>query len=200
VHLVPALSSLGALAALVLWSTKVAEDSMTDVSKAASGIQVDLRYATEDNFFHQRFYKDDTRALLRPATTKKLAAAQDEFFGKGLSLKVWDAFRPLHVQREMWKVKPDSNYVANPANGSRHNRGAAVDVTLVDKDGRELDMGTAFDDFSAKAHLDAAGLTEAAQKNRGLLRTVMERHGFKPLKTEWWHFDDADWEKYGLVE
>jgi len=198
-HLVPALTSLGALAALVMLGTKVAEDGMTDVAKAAPGVQVDLRYATADNFLKQRFYTD-TRALLRPATAKKLAAVQEDFSSQGLKLKIWDAFRPLHVQREMWKVKPDSNYVANPANGSRHNRGAAVDVTLVDKDGHDLDMGTGFDDFSTKAHLDAAGLSEAAQKNRTLLRTVMERHGFKPLRTEWWHFDDSDWEKYGLVE
>ena len=100
----------------------------------------------------------------------------------------------------MWKVKPDANYVADPARGSRHNRGAAVDVTLVDNNGQELEMGTGFDDFSPRAHLDAAGLTDAAQKNRKLLRDVMERHGFKPLRTEWWHYDDADWEKYGLLE
>jgi D-alanyl-D-alanine dipeptidase len=160
---------------------------------------VDLRYATEDNFFRQRFYKD-SRAMLRPATAKKLAAAQAEFSQKGLKLKIWDAFRPLSVQREMWKVKPDSNYVADPAKGSRHNRGAAVDVTLVDGEGRELEMGTGYDDFSPRAHLEAAGLTEAARKNRALLREVMERHGFKPLRTEWWHFDDAEWEKYPLVE
>jgi len=198
-HLVPALSSLGALAVLVLLSAKVADKGMADISRTAPEIQVDLRYATPDNFFKQRFYTN-TRALLRPATAKKLAAAQAEFSTRGCKLKIWDAFRPLRVQREMWKILPDSTYVANPDKGSRHNRGAAVDVTLVDQDGKELDMGTAFDDFSPRAHLDATGLSETARKNRKLLHEVMEKHGFKPLRTEWWHFDDADWEKYGLVE
>ena len=200
-HLVPALLSLGAFAALVLVSKPPAGKSpdMTDVKTAAPGVQVDMRYATAENFFRQKFYSDP-RALLRPATATKLAAAQAEFAQRNLSLKIWDAFRPLRVQREMWKVKPDSNYVANPARGSRHNRGAAVDITLVDKDGKELDMGTGFDDFSPKAHLDALGLSETVKKNRALLREVMERNGFKPLQTEWWHFDDADWEKYGIVE
>ena len=198
-HLVAALTSIGAFAALVLLSTRVTDAGLTDLSKAAPGVLVDLRYATADNFFRQKFYTD-TRALLRPDTAKKLAAAQTEFTERGLKLKIWDAWRPLRVQREMWKVKPDANYVADPARGSRHNRGAAVDVTLVDNNGQELDMGTGFDDFSPRAHLDAAGLTDAAQKNRKLLRDVMERHGFKPLRTEWWHYDDADWEKYGLLE
>jgi D-alanyl-D-alanine dipeptidase len=198
-HLLPALVSLGALAALFLLSSKPAGGTMTDLSEVAPGIQVDLRYATADNFFRRKFYTD-ARAMLRPATAKKLAAAQAECAARGLTLKVWDAWRPLRVQREMWKVMPDSNYVADPARGSRHNRGAAVDVTLVDKEGRELDMGTGFDDFSPRAHLDAPGLSDAVQKNRAVLREVMERHGFKPLRTEWWHFDDAEWERYGLAD
>ncbi len=172
---------------------------LVDLASAAPGVKIDLRYATADNFFHRRFYID-ARALLRPSTAAKLAAAQREFAERGLHLKVWDAWRPLRVQREMWKVTPNPDYVADPARGSRHNRGAAVDVTLTDADGHDLEMPTGFDDFSPRAHADAADVSEAAGKNRALLREVMERHGFRALRTEWWHFDDAAWEQFGILE
>jgi D-alanyl-D-alanine dipeptidase len=195
----PALTALGALAfCMLLHGKPAAQPAMADVAKEAPGIVIDLRYATADNFFRKKFYTD-ARAMLRPATAKKLAAAEADFAKQGLHLKVWDAWRPLRVQREMWRVLPDSRYVANPNRGSRHNRGAAVDVTLT-KDGRELEMPTGFDDFTPRAFADASDVSETGKKNRALLRTVMERHGFAALKTEWWHFDDTDWQKYDIVE
>jgi D-alanyl-D-alanine dipeptidase len=196
---IPALTAAGALACCVLLHGKPASaPPMADVAKEVPGVTLDLRYATADNFFKQKFYTD-TRALLRPATAKKLAAAEAEFEKQGLHLKVWDAWRPLKVQREMWRVLPDSRYVANPANGSRHNRGAAVDVTLT-KNGKELEMPTGFDDFTARAHADAGGVSATAKANRSLLREVMEHNGFTALSTEWWHFDDTDWKQYEIIE
>jgi len=195
----PPLTALTALVLCIWLRAGTGGPVLVDLAAAAPDVKVDLRYATDDNFFRRRFYPE-ARALLRPSTAVKLAAAQKEFAASGLSLKVWDAWRPLRVQREMWKVMPDPDYVADPAKGSRHNRGAAVDVTLVNKDGRELEMPTGFDDFSPRAHADAANVSGSAKQNRALLRAVMERHGFRALRTEWWHFDDADWEQFGILE
>ena len=195
----PPLTALTALLLCVWLHGAGREPVLADLAAAAPDVRVDLRYATNDNFFRQRFYREK-RALLRPPTAAKLAAAQREFTERGLHLKVWDAWRPRRVQREMWKVLPNPDYVADPAKGSRHNRGAAVDVTLTDKDGRDLEMPTAFDDFSPRAHSDAPDVSDAAKQNRALLREVMERHGFRVLRTEWWHFDDTDWEQFEILE
>ena len=195
----PPLTAITALLLCVWLRAGGKRPVLTDLAEATPDIRLDLRYATEDNFFRRKFYPE-ARALLRPSTAAKLAKAQQEFGALGLHLKVWDAWRPRRVQREMWKVMPNPDYVADPAKGSRHNRGAAVDVTLVDKDGRELEMPTGFDDFSLRAQADAADVSDSAKQNRTLLRGVMERHGFRALRTEWWHFDDKDWEQFDMLE
>jgi D-alanyl-D-alanine dipeptidase len=100
----------------------------------------------------------------------------------------------------MWEVLPDSNYVANPAKGSRHNRGAAVDLTLVDRNGKELEMPTGFDDFTERAHRNYSGGSAQALKNRQLLEDVMKKYGFIPLATEWWHFDAPGWDKFSILD
>ena len=117
-----------------------------------------------------------------------------------MRLKILDGYRPPSVQRELWKVKPDPRYVAHPDKGSRHNRGAAVDVTLVKADGSEVPMPTAFDDFSEKAAADYAKLPAEVIKNRKLLQDAMTKHGFTILKAEWWHFDDSDWKSFPIEE
>ena len=162
-----------------------------------TGIQIELRYATTENFTHKRVYRSG-RCRLRPAAATALVAAQRELRARGLGLKVWDCYRPLSVQKVFWSLVPDERYVADPAKGSRHNRGAAVDVTLVDARGRELPMPTKFDDFSERAHRDFAALPEDARRNRALLEDVMTRHGFTGLPTEWWHFDLNGWEAYEI--
>jgi D-alanyl-D-alanine dipeptidase len=96
----------------------------------------------------------------------------------------------------MWQVFPNPNYVANPTKGSRHNRGAAVDLTLVDGNGKELEMPTRFDDFTERAHRDYNGASAQAKKNRKLLEDAMKKYGFIPLATEWWHFDAPGWDKF----
>ncbi len=163
-------------------------------------IILDLRYATEDNFTHQKVYPL-ARGILRSETAQKLAAANAQFRKSGYTIKVWDAYRPIYVQKIFWDLVPDDRYVANPyKGGSRHNRGGAVDITLVDKDGHEVQMPSGFDDFSSKAWSNNFALTTAVQKNVTYLRQVMMTHGFTPLEHEWWHFDDKDWRKFPLVD
>lgn len=168
-----------------------------DIATVNARIRLDIRYATTNNFTHQKVY-DAARCVLREGTARKLDDVQQDLERMGLGLKVFDCYRPLEVQRKFWAILPDERYVADPSKGSRHNRGAAVDLTLVTAGGQELQMPTAFDDFSEKAHRDYQTLPPAAIRNRALLERVMKKHGFIPLPTEWWHFDDADWRKYPI--
>ncbi len=170
---------------------------LVDITTVNARIRLDIRYATANNFTHQKVY-DEARCLLREGTARKLSAIQRELERTGLGLKVFDCYRPLAVQRKFWAILPDERYVADPAKGSRHNRGAAVDLTLVTAAGDELAMPTGYDDFSEKAHRDYQALPPAAIRNRALLERVMKKHGFIPMPTEWWHFDDADWRKYPI--
>jgi D-alanyl-D-alanine dipeptidase len=169
---------------------------------ALAALRVELRYATPANFTGRVVYDVGSapRCYLRRPVAVRLAAVQAELAQRRLGLKAYDCYRPLSVQRILWRLVPDERYVADPQKGSRHNRGAAVDVTLVDERGRELEMPTAFDDFSERAHRDYQGASPAAREHRALLEEVMTRHGFVPLPTEWWHFDDRGWESYPLTD
>ncbi len=165
-----------------------------------STIATDVRYATKNNFTHQVLYSTD-RVYLRKIVAEHLKQVNNYVKEKyGLQLKVFDGYRPLSVQKKMWAIVPDSRYVANPKNGSRHNRGAAVDVTLIDSLNNELDMGTGFDDFTEKAHFDYPDLTPEQKKNRKILRQAMEKFGFVGLKTEWWHYDFKGWRKFHILD
>lgn len=156
----------------------------------------EVRYATRHNFTGKVLYPIP-RVFLHRDAARALSRVQRDLQRRGLGLKIWDAYRPLSVQRKMWNLIRDERYVSNPAkNKGRHTRGTAVDVTLVDKLGRELPMPSDFDDFSARAHRDYRGGTPEQRRNRQLLESVMQRHGFTGYPTEWWHFDLADWEKY----
>lgn len=173
---------------------------LVDVKKINSDFVLDLRYATNNNFLGEKVYPQ-ARCFLRYEAAVQLNSVQKELESIGLGLKIFDGYRPLEVQRKMWEVMPDSRYVANPyKNGSRHNRGAAVDVSLVDSAGTELNMPTDFDDFSEKARQDYMNLPAEQRRNRWILRTVMEKHGFKPISSEWWHYDLEGWQKYGIVD
>lgn len=155
-------------------------------------IVVDLRYATENNFTGQKIY-DFTDAWLRYGTVKKLMAVQEALQQQGLSLKIWDAFRPPAAQFKLWEVYPVAEFVANPNGGnfSPHSRGHTVDITLVDSEGNELEMPTEFDDFSHYANRDYSDCTEAAAANARLLENLMEENGFTAYYSEWWHFVDT---------
>jgi zinc D-Ala-D-Ala dipeptidase len=160
----------------------------------------DFRYATQQNFTKNVLYKNPG-AFLRLPAARALRAAQNELKRQHLGLQLFDAYMPYSVTVEMWKIVPDDRYAANPAKGSGHNRGIAVDVTLVDLDsGKELRMPSDFDDFSEKAHHDYIPADSLVTANRKLLRTTMERHGFIALETEWWHYYLPDATKYHLMD
>lgn len=153
---------------------------------------VDLKYATEDNFTGQVIY-DFEDVFLRYGTVMKLCAVHEELAKQGLGLKIWDGFRPVSAQFKLWEVCPDDTYVANPNRGfSNHSRGFAVDITLVDSEGNELEMPTEFDDFSGNANRSYYGCSPQEATNAKLLQAIMEKHGFAGYWGEWWHFNDTD--------
>ncbi len=164
---------------------------LVDVRSVAPEVVVEMRYTGSDNFTGRTIY-DCGRCFLRPETAAKVARAEGELRQRGLSLKMWDCYRPLAAQKLLWSIVPDPRFVADPRKGSRHNRGNAVDVTLVDSSGRELEMPTKFDDFSPRAAHGERNLPAHVLENRRLLAETMEKAGFRRLATEWWHYDDTD--------
>lgn len=150
-----------------------------------------LPYATEDNFTGRVIY-DFTDAYLRYGTVKKLQKVNDDLALLGLTVKIWDGFRPVSAQFRLWEAVPDPTYVANPNVGfSSHSRGNTIDLTLIDFQGNELEMPTGFDDFSAKADRNYNDCSEAQRTNAEILEAIMEKHGFKGYVGEWWHFSDT---------
>ncbi|MCE2612484.1 M15 family metallopeptidase [Flavobacteriaceae bacterium D16] len=148
----------------------------------------DLRYATENNFLKAQVY-ECAECYTRVKTAKALLAANEEFMAQGYRILFFDCYRPNSVQYKMWEIVPNPQYVANPVKGSVHNRGGAVDISLVDLKGRELAMGTDFDYFGKRAYHDNFDLPEEILQNRKLLKETMERHGFQSIRTEWWHYN-----------
>lgn len=175
-------------------------NGLADIQALDSDIVIDLRYADEDNFMNRQVYPDNSKAFLRRETAVKLIRANEIFKEDGYTIKLWDAYRPLSVQRIMWEHSPLPGYVAHPDTGSKHNRGSAVDITLVDKEGNELEMPTGFDDFTEKAARDYANHSPEAKKNMDYMTRVMVNCGFKGIRTEWWHFDDVDANNYPLLD
>ena len=162
---------------------------MVELKTIVPGLQYDLRYATLNNFMHRQLYKNNDVTFLRIPVAGALEKVQQELNKKGLTLKIWDAYRPYRVTVKMWELVRDDRYVADPKKGSGHNRGTAVDLTIVNlKTGKELDMGTGFDNFSDTAHQSFTNLPEEILQNRLLLKNTMEKYGFIALPTEWWHF------------
>lgn len=180
-------------ASLASFSLCAAEENpLIEIRQVNPAIRVDMRYKTPDNFMKEVLYPPSTKCFLLREAAEKLDRVQRSLEKEGLGLKVFDGYRPLSVQKKMWEKFPLEGYVANPAKGGNHNRGAAVDLTLVDGDGKELPMPSAYDEFSERAHRDYAGGTPEERAHRDLLRTEMEKEGFKSISTEWWHFDLAD--------
>lgn len=160
----------------------------------------DVRYATTNNFMHAQLYPVAKVFLRRPAVIA-LHEAERELAREGLGLRLFDGYRPYRVTVRMWKPIRNPDFVADPAKGSRHNRGAAVDLTLIDlRTGHELAMPTGYDDFTSRARQDFNDLSPEAIANRAKLRDVMTRNGFDPLPSEWWHFDFRGWEKFELLD
>lgn len=169
---------------------------------SSNGIILDIRYATKDNFTGQVIY-DCPRCFLRPEAATIINRIQADINTRyGYSLKIFDCYRPRPAQQKLWDIKPDAKYVTPPKRGSMHNRGQAIDLTLVDSMGIELDMGTPYDFFGPEAHTDVDFPDKEVQTNRDILRKLMILHGFTPIRTEWWHFslktiyfpfDDWEW-------
>jgi len=178
---------------------RAANEPLVDFQKLHPNVVMDIRYATDNNFTHQVVYPV-AKCLLRKSVAERLEAAAKEFEANHYRLKIYDCYRPFSVQKIFWSLVPDERYVADPKKGSRHNRGAAVDVSLTDADGQELEMPSPFDDFTERAHRDWDKATPDAKKNREYLEKVMWAHGFMGLETEWWHFDAFGWKKYPIED
>ncbi len=148
----------------------------------------DMKYATSDNFLKAKVY-DCAECFLRLKTVKAMIEANAEFMKMGYKIKIYDCYRPLDVQKKMWKIVPNPSYVADPSKGSIHNRGGAVDITLVDVAGTALDMGTPFDYFGIEASHNYQNLSQKIKDNRELLKKVMMEKGFNFIDSEWWHYN-----------
>lgn len=165
------------------------KNGMINLRKAIPSVVLDLKYATEDNFMNEKLYPRIKTTYLRKTAAEALQKVAKELDAQGLGIKIWDAYRPYAVTQLMWEKIKDPRYVADPSKGSGHNRGVSVDLTLINvNSGEELKMPTGFDNFSDTAHADFSALSTEIIKNRSILKTVMEKHGFIGLDTEWWHF------------
>lgn len=164
------------------------DTSFINIKTLSNDFVLDLKYATKENFLHQKVY-DCPDCYLRKNTALALMKANQELISKGFRLKLFDCYRPLDVQKKMWKILPGTNYVANPKKGSKHNRGAAVDLTLVDSNGNELDMGTKFDYFGPEAHHSYIKHSKEVLSNRKLLKETLAKYNFKSIYNEWWHYE-----------
>lgn len=166
----------------------IADTTFIRLTDYSTDFEYDLRYATENNFLKAQVY-DCAECYLRAKTAKALITANNHFLQQGFKIKFFDCYRPNSVQYKMWEIVPNPQYVANPVKGSIHNKGGAVDITLVTTTNEPLDMGTDFDFFGWKAYHDNLNLPKKVLKNRKLLKDTMEKHGFWSIRTEWWHYN-----------
>ena len=165
-------------------------------------IKLDIRYATENNFVGKTVYSE-ARAFLQKPAANAVLRVHKKLKKQGLGLVIFDGYRPWAVTKLFWEVTPEDKrkFVANPAKGSKHNRGCAVDLSLYDlKTGALLSMPSGYDEFSERAAPDYKGGTVEERANRDLLRKLMEAEGFVVNANEWWHFDYKDWEKYAIYD
>lgn len=167
--------------------TRTTEEALPENWKEVSGLlTMDLKYATDNNFTGAALYPCG-RCFLRPEVARRLNAVAARAQKQGVRLRVFDCYRPMSVQAKLYQAIPDATYVADPKRISKHSKGLAVDITL-EKDGLELEMGTAFDFFGPASHRDSTLVSKTAQQNRRLLRQLMEAEGFRTIRSEWWHF------------
>jgi D-alanyl-D-alanine dipeptidase len=176
------------------------EKELLDIKKEIPDITLDIRYATENNFMKRVMYPEAS-AFARKPVVQQLKNIQKELRKQGLGLKIYDAYRPYAITVAFYQQAKDKNFVASPAKGSKHNRGCAVDLTLIDyKTKKELEMPTAYDSFEAAAAATYQNISAPARKNRDLLIKTMHKHGFRVLHNEWWHFDFIGWQKFELLD
>ncbi|HEX8040518.1 MAG TPA: M15 family metallopeptidase [Chryseosolibacter sp.] len=176
------------------------EKRLIDLERYIPGIVLDIRYATTHNFTGERIY-EEAKAFARKPVAGALKKVQAELKERGLGIKVFDAYRPYSATVKFYEVYRDTTYVASPYRGSRHNRGCALDLTLIDlKSGEELKMPTGYDSFSRRAWPSTEVNDPLLRKNRALLISTMERHGFRVSTSEWWHFDFIGWRNFEVLD
>ncbi|WP_326937448.1 M15 family metallopeptidase [Flavobacterium sp. PL11] len=175
-------------AQITIIQTTVSDTSFVNLKKYSQDFAYDMKYATADNFLKEKVY-DCGECYLRLKTVKALIEANNKFIEKGYRIKIFDCYRPLDIQKRMWAIVSNPIYVADPAKGSIHNKGGAVDITLVDQKGKELQMGTSFDHFGKEASHEYSNLSQKIKNNRQLLKSVMTSSGFNPFNSEWWHYN-----------
>lgn len=165
-------------------------------------IKLDIRYATDNNFVGKTVYPE-ARAFLQKPAAKALLSVHRKLKKQGLGLVIFDGYRPWTITKLFWEVTDEDKrkFVADPAKGSKHNRGAAVDLSIYDlKTGQLLEMPSGYDEFTERASPNYTGGTEQQRKNRDLLRKLMEDEGFTVNPNEWWHFDFKNWEDYAIYD
>jgi D-alanyl-D-alanine dipeptidase len=176
------------------------EKELVDLSRFIPGIVLDIRYATTNNFTKERIY-NLAKAYSRRSVAEALKKAQADFNAQGYGIKIYDAYRPYSATVKFYELYHDTTYVASPYRGSRHNRGCALDMTIIYlKTGKEVPMPTEFDSFKKEAWPTTLVSDPAIRKNRDLLIRVMERNGFKVNASEWWHFDFVGYQKYEVMD
>ncbi|MBC7757990.1 MAG: M15 family metallopeptidase [Phormidesmis sp. FL-bin-119] len=176
------------------------EKQLVELKKYIPGLKLDIKYATKKNFAKYAVYKE-ARAFARLPVANALKNVQTELNKSGLGLKIFDGYRPYSVTVKFFDIPSDKAFVANPKDGSRHNRGCAIDLTLINlKTGKDLKMPTPYDSFAAAASSDYKDLPAIVIRNRDLLINVMERNGFRVLNNEWWHFDFKGWKNFELMD
>lgn len=178
------------------------KNAMVSLKSLIPLLQFDLKYSTKTNFTGVKLYPSLNTTYLRKDAARALSQVASFLQQQGIGLKIFDAYRPYSATKLMWDIIHDERYVANPANGSGHNRGIAIDLTLINiETGKALDMGTAFDNFTDSAHHSfTKQLPLQLSANRDLLKTTMEKFGFKSLATEWWHYSFISAEVYDVLD
>jgi zinc D-Ala-D-Ala dipeptidase len=176
------------------------ENELINLAEFIPGIVLEIRYATTNNFTGQKIY-NLTRAYARKPVAESLRKIQDDLKKQGLALKIFDGYRPYSATVMFYETYHDTTYVASPYKGSRHNRGCAMDLTIIDvKTGKELPMPTEYDSFKKEAWPTTPVADPVIRKNRKTLIDAMEKHGFKVNASEWWHFDFVGWQKYAVMD
>lgn len=166
----------------------------------ADGVDIRLAYATPENFTGEPVYKADARCFLHPEAARCLHKAVALAATQGYRMRIFDAYRPTEVQWALWHHSPDPDFLADPRRGSPHSRGVAIDLTLCDAEGKELDMGTPFDAFTPRSHHGNAEVSALAQRNRFLLMGIMTTAGWDFYRNEWWHYQLFDSRQYPLLD
>jgi D-alanyl-D-alanine dipeptidase len=177
-----------------------AKKELVDLERFVPGVILDIRYATKNNFVGERIY-NIAKAYARRPVAEALQKVQQDLKALGFGIKIFDAYRPYKATVKFYEVYKDTTYVASPYRGSRHNRGCAIDMTLIDlKTGKDLKMPTEYDSFRKEAWPSAAIKDPEARKNRELLIKSMEKYGFRVNSSEWWHFDFVGYRKYEILD